>query len=322
MPDRPAGRQHAVLLNDEEQYIGHPAATAVRQAPAKQGQLAPHLVRLSGDWALWRTVALRGAGFPVSLLAGLGAPALASAADSLNAETATAETANPGTAGAAYATEFTAEVRRQSSVLYQVAGLPPLREAIAWQNRHALTTGIDVLIRRGPEPAKRNTKSRQHEALIASYLQRYCAKNDTIGFFGPLGWSGIDDEAGVRVAPAAPGKMIAARVTYLEGWAVRAILARHQAALRPWLVPRQMPLISADGTQWRLPLGKPRPLTAAEAAVLRASDGIRDATEVAAAVLADPASGMDHAEQVFALLGRLADRQRVAWQIDVAAQER
>jgi hypothetical protein len=321
MPDRPAGRQHAVLLNDEEQYIGHPAATAVRQAPAKQGQLAPHLVRLSGDWALWRTVALRGAGFPVSLLAGLGAPALASAADSLNAETATAEAANPGTAGAAYATEFTAEVRRQSSVLYQVAGLPPLREAIAWQNRHALETGIDVLLRHEPGTGKRNAHRRRHESLVASYLQRYCAKNDTIGFFGPLGWSGIDDEAGVRVAPAAPGKMIAARVTYLEGWAVRAILARHQAALRPWLVPRRIPLMSVDGTQLRLPLRPPRPLTAAEAAVLLACDGIRDATEVVAAVLADPASEVGDAAQVFALLGRLASGNRLAWQIDVAPQD-
>jgi hypothetical protein len=51
----------------------------------------------------------------------------------------------------------------------------------------------------------------------------------------PVGWSWFDDEAGVRVTPAAPGKMIAARVTYLEGWAVRAILARHDAAHR--LVP-------------------------------------------------------------------------------------
>ncbi|HXL96089.1 MAG TPA: hypothetical protein VN969_44835 [Streptosporangiaceae bacterium] len=29
-----------------------------------------------------------------------------------------------------------------------MAGLPLLREAIAWQNRHALETGIDVLRRR------------------------------------------------------------------------------------------------------------------------------------------------------------------------------
>ncbi|HEY1618862.1 MAG TPA: amino acid adenylation domain-containing protein, partial [Streptosporangiaceae bacterium] len=39
--------------------------------------LAPHLVPLAGDWALWRTVLLRGAGFPAALLATLGDEALA-----------------------------------------------------------------------------------------------------------------------------------------------------------------------------------------------------------------------------------------------------
>jgi hypothetical protein len=320
---------HTLPRGSTEQRLGairreHPAQQ-VQQVP--QVPLAPHLTRLSGDWALWRTVCLRGAGFPVSLLADLGAPTLASAADTVNTSTPgtassrTAGTADSGTVEAAYAAEFAAEIRRQSSVLYQMADLPQLREAIAWQNRHALETGIDVLLRHEPGTGKRNAQRRRHETLVASYLQRYCAKNDTIGFFGPVGWSWIDDEAGVRVTPAAPGKMIAARVTYLEGWAVRAILARHEAALRPWLVPRRIPFISIDGLHLRLPLGQPRSLTAAEAAVLRACDGVRDASEVAAAVLADPAAGLHDSAQVFALMGRMADSHRLAWRIDVAPQD-
>jgi hypothetical protein len=288
----------------------------LREQNDQQGRLAPHLLRLSDDWALWRTVCLRGAGFPVSLLDDLGAPALASAADIVNSGNV-----DLGTARTAYAAQFAAEGRRLSAVLHQKAGLPLLREAIAWQNRHALESGIDVLLRHGPGTGKRNQQRRRQEVLVASYLQRYCAKNDTIGFFGPVGWSWIDDEAGVRVTPSAPGKMIATRATYLEGWAVRAILARYDAALRPWLVPRRIPLISVDGGLLRLPLRPPRPLTAAEAAVLHACDGIRDATEVAAAVLADPASGMDDAAQVFTLMGRLARSRRLAWQIDVAPQD-
>jgi len=53
--------------------------------PARdQPSAAPaHLVRLTGDWALWRTVCLRGAGFGVHLLAALGDADLASAADAL-----------------------------------------------------------------------------------------------------------------------------------------------------------------------------------------------------------------------------------------------
>jgi len=291
-----------------------------RKVP-EQTQLAPHLAPLSGDWALWRTVCLRGAGFPVGLLADLGAPALASAADVLNSGTAKPDEVDLGTARSAYAAEFAAEAGRLSAVLHRMAGMPPLREAIAWQNRHALQTGIDVLLRHGPGTGRRTARRRRHEALVASYLQRYCAKNDTIGFFGPVGWSWIDDEAGVRVRAAAPGHMIAARVTYLEGWAVRAVLARHETALRPWLVPRRIPSIRVDGMELRLPLGLPRPLTAAEAAVLRACDNVRSATEVAAAVLADPASGMDDAAQVFALMARMADSHRLAWRFDVAPQD-
>ena len=300
---------------------------APQPAPDRSAVLAPHLVRLAGDWALWRTVCLRGAGFPVHLLAALGDAGLARAADAAIAaeDAAPAGTgpavAAPADASAVYAAEFTAAVRRLSASLHHAAGLPALREAVAWQNRHALTTGIDVLIRRGPEPVKRNTKSRQHEALIASYLQRYCAKNDTIGFFGPVGWSQFDDGRGIRVTHAAAEGILAGRVTYLEGWAVRAIMADHLTALRPWLVPRRMPFVGLDGTLLRLPLAPPVPLTPAEAAVLRACDGIRDARAVAAVVLADPLAGFGAAAEVFALMERLADSHRLAWQVDVAPQD-
>jgi amino acid adenylation domain-containing protein len=288
--------------------------------PARPAALAPHLVRLAGDWALWRTVCLRGAGFPVHLLDALGADGLARAADAVLAADAGVDQAAREAAGAAYAAEFTAAVRRQSAALHAVAGLPALREAVAWQNRHALTTGIDVLAGRGPEP-RRNSQHRQHEALVASYLQRYCAKNDSIGFFGPVGWAQIDEDRGIRITHRAPEFSLAARATYLEGWAVSATMASHAGALRPWLVPRRMPSVGVDGTLLRLPLTPPVPLTQAEAAVLRACDGTRTAGEIAAALLADPAAGFGAAADVFAVLARLADGHRLAWQVDVAPQE-
>jgi hypothetical protein len=210
---------------------------------------------------------------------------------------------------------------RWTAALYEAACLPALREAVAWQNRHALATGIDALVRRGPEPVKRDSQLRQHQALVASYLQRYCAKNDSIGFFGPVGWSRIDDDPGIRVTHAKPALPLGARVTYLEGWAVRAIMADHAAALRPWLVPRRMPFVDVDGTLLRVALAPPIPLTPAEAAVLRACDGSRDAQEVAAAVLADPPAGLGDVADVFAVLARLADGGRLAWQVDVAPQD-
>ena len=209
---------------------GRPAAPAPHPAQDRPATLGPHLVRLTDDWSLWRAVCLRGAGFGVHLLEALGDAELARAADAVIAADAAADREAREAAGAGYAAEFPAAVRRLSAALHEVAGLPALREAVAWQNRHALTTGIDVLVRRGPEPAKRNKLHRQHEALVASYLQRYCAKNDSIGFFGPMSWAQIDDGRGIRIDHAAPGLPLAARITYLEGWAVRAIMADHATA--------------------------------------------------------------------------------------------
>ena len=51
-------------------------------------------------------------------------------------------------------------------------------------------------------------------------------------------------------------------------------MAGHATALRPWLVPRRMPFVGVDGALLRLPLAPPVPLTPAEAAVMRACDGI------------------------------------------------
>ena len=310
-PQPPAGRPAGPLAGVPAGRPPGPGTATAERPPV----LAPHLVPLSGDWALWRTVCLRGAGLGVDLIAALGDADLADAADAAIA--AGADSA----AAAVYAAEFPAAVRRLSAALYEAASLPALREAVAWQNRHGLTTGIDPLLRRGPAPAKRNGQHRQHEALVASYLQRYCAKNDTIGFFGPVGWSQIDDGAGIRVAHAASGRMLSERVTYLEGWAVQAVMADHASALRPWLVPRLMPFVGLDGTLLRLPLAPPVPLTPAEVAVLRACDGVRDARGVAAEVLADPAAGLSDVEEVFAVLGRLAESHRLAWRVDVAPQD-
>ncbi len=303
--------------------IGRRDRSAYRVAvPAPDGpsRLPSHLVRLSDDWALWRTMCLRAPGFGVHLLEAIGDADLARAADAVLTTADSAPEARVR-AEAAYAAAYAAGVRRLSAALYEAASLPALREAVAWQNRHALTTGIDVLIRRGREPARRNAKHKLHEALVTSYLQRYCGKNDTIGFFGPVSWAHIDEELGIRITHAPPGRALAARTTYLEGWAIRAVMAEYAEAMRPWLSPRRMPFLGLDGNLLRLPLAPAIPLTPAEAAILRASDGTRDANEIAAMMLADPATGLTSAAEVFELLARLADRHRLAWQVDVAPQD-
>lgn len=130
---------------------------------------------------MWRHVLVRGAGFPFSLLDDV----------------------------------FRSEA--WGGALWQVAADPKFREAVTWQNRPAVANGLDALLRR--PPGTQNAKTRRQQLLAAKYLQRYCAKNDTIGFFGPVGWATVGGRAHFEAGPA----LVAARATFFEPWAILAL---------------------------------------------------------------------------------------------------
>ncbi|MBC3840302.1 hypothetical protein GXW82_09015 [Streptacidiphilus sp. 4-A2] len=76
-------------------------------------------------------------------------------------------------------------------------------EALAWQNPAAMRNWVarHAAALRDGEELSRGAK---REALLARYAQRYCAKNDTIGFFGPVAWARFDERAaGLRQTGAA-----------------------------------------------------------------------------------------------------------------------
>jgi hypothetical protein len=101
--------------------------------------------------------------------------------------------------------------------LAQVARDPRFREAVAWQSRGALRGGVDKLAAGGEPPSRR----RRRAEVVAGYWQRYCAKNDTIGFFGPLAWGRFADEGdAIDVRAGTPD---AQRVVHLETWAAEAV---------------------------------------------------------------------------------------------------
>ncbi|MDX2014503.1 MAG: lantibiotic dehydratase [Myxococcaceae bacterium] len=105
-----------------------------------------------------------------------------------------------------------------SAALREVARDERFREAVTWQNRAAVVDGLDSLLRK-PAGAT-DARTRKKELLVARYLQRYCAKNDTIGFFGPVGWGRFGDGEGhVRLGQS----LIDARKTFVEPWAARVL---------------------------------------------------------------------------------------------------
>jgi amino acid adenylation domain-containing protein len=182
-------------------------------------------------------------------------------------------------ARAEYTAAFAAAADRVAAGLRAVAGDARFREAVAWQNPRALRTAVDSLTR-----PKRNSQYRQRAALVMSYLQRYTTTNDTIGFFGPVGWARITETAEALAVRPGP-ELLARRTVYLENWAVHELA---QALSTPdtlrWATPRRMPFVGIDGDALHLPLQPPVTLSPAEAAVLRAVDGVRTAKEIAEAL--------------------------------------
>jgi lantibiotic biosynthesis dehydratase-like protein len=171
--------------------------------------------------------------------------------------------------------------------LADVARDPAFREAVGWQSRESLRRAVDKLAAAAPGSPSRQ---RRWADVVASYWQRYCSKNDTIGFFGPLAW-GTFAEQGEAIAVHS-GTLERERVVHLETWAVEALAA-------------------AAGVSTPLPMGPfpertLRPLLA-ETSALDRLELARD--EVAAAPREAVAGALDRLDRVFeAVTGRPAAR--------------
>ncbi|MEU4767463.1 amino acid adenylation domain-containing protein [Actinosynnema sp. NPDC023794] len=239
------------------------------------------------------------------------------AADNDEADAALATAAEAATRHEAllveYATRFEAGREAAAEVLRVVSGDAKFREAVAWQNPRALQTAVDALHKAlsGGRSASRNVDYRRWEHTVVSYLQRYCAKNDTIGFFGPVGWARVEDDAPAAITARPGPELVDSRTTCLENWAVQQLAeALTTDAVRPWAVPRRMPFVDVVGDTMRVPMTDPVRLPAADAAVLAACDGLRRAPEIAHDL--DRPVG-----DVLATLERLRQAKRIAWTLEV-----
>jgi hypothetical protein len=156
---------------------------------------------------------------------------------------------------------------------------PVFREAVTWQNPRLAQFLHDH--DEGPGAARRS-KQRQRELVIANYLQRYCLKNDTIGFFGPVGWATAGhDRPGLVVVPGE--QLLARTTTYFEMWAIDKVAAAitRQGRVKGWLRPRRTRSVFLAGNVLYRPHRQPVTLTDAELQVLQACDGRRTIAEVA-----------------------------------------
>jgi len=213
--------------------------------------------------------------------------------------------------------EYAAGVKDVSRAFRELAEDERFREAIAWQNRDVLHAGLDSLLRHYSENASRDSAQRQNEEVIASYWQRYCVKNEPIGFFGPVGWARLVDEP--AAFEARPGKsLLAARTVYFEQWGIDALvdLINKDTATAMWALPRRLPAVRLEGDWLHVSFRRPQRLPSKQVAVLRACDGTRTAAEIAADVRRSGGDWRSDAE-IFTILKGLKAQGLIAWQFEV-----
>lgn len=185
------------------------------------------------------------------------------------------------------------------------------RTAIIWQNPSLVGKVLDPLL---APPGLSGSRLRRSEELIANYAQRYCCKNDTIGFFGPVGWASFAPHSQGILLTTGP-ELLRKRTVYFEDWAIAAIAAHfsQQKSLRPWMTPRRMPYLRLENQQLHFPVGAQVQLSAEEAAVMAACTGQFCAEQIATHLLQNPYLDFIIADDVFMVMEELAQKQRLTW---------
>ena len=224
-------------------------------------------------------------------------------------------------ARASYKQAFQSAIGRSLEAIRQFAQSRQFREALIWQNHTALHTALDPLLRRPAAIDSRSSKYRQHEELIASYVQRYCVKNDTIGFFGPISWAKLvphGDALNVKPGP----ELLASRKVYFEAWTIESLADKldENKAYLPWATPRRMPDFYLDGTVVYQRSDPSYNISEKQLALIQECDGERTAKQIAREMLAASPPGFESEEDVYATLAQLAEKELVAWKFEIPFQ--
>lgn len=202
---------------------------------------------------------------------------------------------------------------RIGEIVRGYAGSPLLREAVTWQNPVLIERCFDQLTR---APAKATAKTRRYQRTVASYMQRYATKNDTIGFFGPVGWASIAEDGPSSIKPGPT--LLAHREVYFEHWAIDT-LATHlssDGALRAYLMPRMNSAMRIEGTTLHLPISRTTELPLAFARAARAATGERYAHEIAAELAADAELELT-IDDAYGLLDELVANGIITWTLEI-----
>ena len=220
---------------------------------------------------------------------------------------------------AAYATylaRFEEAETQVSESLREVAQSSRFQEAVVWQNRNAFHTAVLPFLRQTTGAA--GTERKKHKELIASYAQRYCLKNDTIGFFGPVGWARfVDDGHALKAQPGA--NLVAARRVYFETWCMEALADKLSGnkAFRPWFTPVRLPYLHLNGTSLSLPRSRQLTLSRAHTMAIQLCDGVKTAKQIALILSRAFPNEVKDEQAGYDLLDQLRAKYLIEWKLDV-----
>ena len=353
-------------------------------------RLPDHLVRLPNtEWALWRCVCLRSAGFAAADVLQLSSSACAAAADRVILAEEAVQRARSETRAAAkkelgvlkvnkeridrlqrdpllrvlnsvnasrvpdppepesplateiellrrserelreatsfFRREFDAATAGVSAAVRKIARDRKFSEAMIWQNRQAYKRVAQSLLSSDSNGTTQRARHRKDERLIASYLQRYCVKNESIGFFGPIGWANWHPETPVSISVRPGPDLTAERGVFFEGWGIDALaeLLAADPEIRKWASPRRISYVQVQDDLLVLPF-KPIPtrLPAREAAVLRSCDRTRTALQIARQFTSGANPAFRSEEEVYRLLEAFRDRGLITWMFEIPSSTR
>lgn len=275
---------------------------------------ATHVEFVPGEWALRRDVAVRSAGFPADGVLKLVSPRAARLADALLDHGPASE---PD--WAAFGESYRAAVAGIEREVQDIAARPEFQCAVAWQNHPALKLGVLPLLRRRPGAEPRTSKYRQREDLVASYWQRYCVKNDTIGSFGPVGWTTLTADSATSFRPAS--QLLASREVFFETWAIdrlAATIAEHDG-MTAWLAPRRAAFLHIDvgASTVFVPGRRGIPVESVVIDCLLRCEGRLAAAHIAADLV--KAGRARAEEEVLRTLADLRKRRWISWTLSLAA---
>lgn len=211
---------------------------------------------------------------------------------------------------------------KEIQALQEAASAKRFQEAVIWQNRQAFHSALIPLLSKPSGADGGGSKQRRrHKELVANYLQRYSVKNDTIGFFGPMGWARLVSQGETLTVRPGPD-LIAARGVYFESWCIDTLaesLSRN-VELRPWITPRRVPYLRLAGDMLLLPLAPPTRLPPQLAMALQLCDGKKTACEIAHILTRAFPTIVRGEKEAYHLLEQISVRGLISWKFEIPTQ--